>query len=88
MAAWHRRYNVSGIVQCGGRVEEWCGVLRNVLQTDNVGTIGHITGAVSVFASSPDTDVVSCGFKVHEFWRWPPVSGPTGRCSRRRWSHP
>ena len=68
VAAWHRRYNVSGTVHCGGRVENWCRVLRAVLKTDEVGTIGHFTGAVSVLALSPVTDVVSCGFEVHEFW--------------------
>jgi hypothetical protein len=79
VAAWHRRYNVSGTVHCGGvvesgrvvspsRVEDWYQVLRAVLRTDEVGTIGHFTGAVSVLASSPVADVVSCGFDVHEFW--------------------
>lgn len=66
--AWHRRYNVSGSVQLGERVEDWCGVLRRVLRTDAVGTIGHFTGAVSVFAASPIADVASCGFEVHDFW--------------------
>jgi hypothetical protein len=68
MAGWHRRYNVSGTVHCGDRVEDWCRVLRAVLRTDQVGAIGHSTGAVSVFASSPVADVVSCGFEVHELW--------------------
>src|SRR5687767_1647174 len=67
MAAWHRRYNVSGTVHCGARVDDWCRVLRSVLQTDEVGTIGHFTGAVSVLAFSSVADVVSCGFDVHEF---------------------
>jgi hypothetical protein len=72
MAAWHRRYNVSGTIHCGDRVEDWCKVLRGVLQTEEVGTIGHYTGAVSALASSPVADVVSCGFEVHEFWALAP----------------
>src|SRR5262245_32039657 len=72
VAAWHRRYNVYGTVHCGGRVEDWCRVLRGVLQTYEVGTIGHFTGAVSVFAFSPVADVVSCGFEVHEVWALAP----------------
>jgi hypothetical protein len=68
VAAWHRRYNVSGTVHCGDRVEDWCRVLRGVLQTEEVGRIGHFTGAVSVLASSLVADVVSCGFDLHEFW--------------------
>jgi hypothetical protein len=83
MAAWHRRYNVSGTVHCGeiaeagvvvspSRVQDWCRVLRSVLQTEDVGTIGHFTGAVSVFASSPVGDVVSCGHDVHAFWALAP----------------
>jgi hypothetical protein len=67
MAAWHRRYNVSGTVHLGERVEDWCRVLRGVLRTEEVGTLGHFTGAVSVLAFSPVADVVSCGFEVHEF---------------------
>jgi hypothetical protein len=72
VAAWHRRYNVSGSVHCGWRVEDWCSVLRGLLKTEEVGAIGHITGAVSVFAMSPIADVVSCGFEVHEFWALAP----------------
>lgn len=68
MAAWHRRYTVSGTIHLGSRVEDWCGLLRRVLRTDEVGTIGHFTGAVSVLATSPVADMVSCGFEVHEFW--------------------
>ena len=68
MAEWHRRYNVPGTVHCGDRVDDWCQVLRGVLQTEEVGTIGHYTGAVSVFAFSPVADVASCGFEFHEFW--------------------
>ena len=80
MAAWHRRYNVSGTVHCGGRVEDWCRLLRCALQTDEVGTIGHFTGAVSVLAFSPVADVVSCGFEVHEVYALAP--GERG-CWRR-----
>jgi hypothetical protein len=76
VAAWHRRYNVSGTVHCDGRVEDWCGALRRVLQTDEVGTIGHFTGAVSVLASCPAADVLSCGFEVHEFWALAPGGRP------------
>lgn len=68
MAASHGRYNVSGTVHCDGRVEDWCRVLHGILQTDQVGTIGHFTGAVSVLGFSPIADVVSCGFELHEFW--------------------
>ncbi len=86
MAAWHRRYNVSGTVHCGGRdeagvvaspsrLDDWCQVLRIVLQTEAVGVIGHFTGATSVLASSPVADVVSCGFDLHEFWALAP-GGP------------
>ncbi len=77
--SWHKPYNVSGTIHCGGRyegwtrvsmgrVEDWCGVLRAILRTDNVGTVSHFTGAVSVFGSSPVASVVSCGFEVHDFW--------------------
>jgi hypothetical protein len=76
VAAWHRRYNVSGTVHLGDCVEDWCGVLRRVLQTDEVGAIGHFTGAVSVLASSPVADVVSCGFEVHEVWALVPGERP------------
>ncbi|QEL20881.1 hypothetical protein [Limnoglobus roseus] len=68
MAAWHRRYNVSGTVHVGESVENWCRLLRQVLQTDDVAIIGHYSGAVSVFAFSPVADVVSCGHKDHDFW--------------------
>jgi hypothetical protein len=63
---------VSGTVHCGGRVEDWCRVLRELLRTDSVGAIGHITGAVSVLAFSPVADVVSDGFEGHEFWALAP----------------
>lgn len=72
MAAWHRRFNVSGTIHPGDRVEDWCGVLRRLLHTDEVSTIGHFTGAVSVYASSAVADVVSCGFEVHEVWALAP----------------
>jgi hypothetical protein len=76
---WHKPYNISGTVHCGGRyngwarvsmgrVEDWCGVLRAVLQTENVGIVSHFTGAISVFGSSPVASVVSSGFEVHDFW--------------------
>lgn len=68
MAGWHRCYNVSGNVHCGERIDDWCRVLRNVFQTDEIGTIGHFTGAVSVFVCSPIGDLVSCGQDLHEFW--------------------
>lgn len=68
MAAWHRRYNVSGTIHCGGRVDDWCCVLRKVLQTDNVGAIGHFTGEFSVMGFSPVADVVSSGGEVHDMW--------------------
>jgi hypothetical protein len=71
MSNWHRQYNVSGTVDCGpqqSRVEAWCGVLRSVLCTDEIGTIAHMTGAISVFAFSAIGDVASCGHDVHEFW--------------------
>lgn len=77
--AWDRRYNVSGAIVFGGHhkngvathatsVDDWCGVLRCVLQTDLVGMIGHFTGAVSVYASAPAASVVSSGFDEHDFW--------------------
>jgi hypothetical protein len=68
MAAWHRRYNVSGTIHCGQSVEDWCRVLRIALRTNDVVTIGHYTGALSVFASSTIADIASCGFAVHDFW--------------------
>lgn len=76
---WHNPYNVSGTVHGGGcyegrarvsmgHVEDWCGVLRAVLRTDNVGIVSHFTGAVSVFGSSSVASVVSSGFEVRDFW--------------------
>ena len=66
VVAWHRRYNVSGTAHCGDRLEDWCRVLRTLLGTADVGTIGHYSGAVSVFASSPVADLVSCGFERND----------------------
>jgi hypothetical protein len=65
---WHRQYNVSGTVHCDHRLDDWCAVLCCLLHTDDVGVIGHYTGAVSVFAFSPVADIVSCGFDIHDFW--------------------
>ena len=76
--AWDRRYNVSGAIVFGAHhkngvathatsVDDWCGVLRCVLKTDDVGMIGHFTGAVSVYASAPVASVVSSGFDEHGF---------------------
>jgi hypothetical protein len=83
MAAWDRRYNISGTLHCGtsieaddvvspSRVEDWCGILRAVLQTDNIGILGHMTGAVSVYAASPVAFVVSSGWEIHNFWAFVP----------------
>jgi hypothetical protein len=45
VAAWHRRYNVSGTVHCDGRrLDDWCRVLRALLRTDDVGVMGYFTG--------------------------------------------
>jgi hypothetical protein len=59
-------------VHCGGRVDEWCCVLRDVLQLDDVGLIGHFSGSASVFAFSPIAGVVSSGLDDHEFWALAP----------------
>jgi hypothetical protein len=65
VAAWHRRYNVSGKVHCADRLDHWCAVLRDVLQLDDVSYISHMTGAVTIFAFSPIADVASSGSDVH-----------------------
>ena len=65
MAAWHRRYNVSGTVHCPHRLEQWCEVLREVLQLDDVSYISHMTGEVTIFAFTPIADVASSGEDVH-----------------------
>jgi hypothetical protein len=68
VAAWHRRYNVSGTVHCDGRrLDDWCRVLRALLRTDDVGVMGYFTGQTGVFAFSSIADVVSAGSGVHEF---------------------
>jgi len=79
VAEWHRQYNISGSVHCGGqvesgvavnpsRLEDWCCVLSRVLHTEIVGSIGHFTGDRSVYAFSAIADVVSCGSDIHDFW--------------------
>ncbi len=68
MAAWHRSHNISGTVHILDRLEVWLQVARSVLETENVGPIGHTTGAISVVASSPIADLVSSGFEVHDYW--------------------
>jgi hypothetical protein len=89
--SWHKPYNISGTVHCGGRydgwarvsigrVEDWCGVLRAVLRTDNVGIVSHFTGAISVFGSSLVASVVSSGFEVHDFWALVPGGRAEWEC--------
>jgi hypothetical protein len=65
VAAWHRRYNVSGKVHCADRLDDWCAVLRDVLQLDDVSYISHMTGEVTIFAFSPIADVASSGSDPH-----------------------
>ena len=66
MSDWHRRYCVSGSIQLDDRIDDWCALLRSILQIDSVGAISHYSGAKSVFAFSPIAEVVSSGFAVHE----------------------
>jgi hypothetical protein len=65
VAAWHRRYNVSGTVHCAHRLDHWREVLRNVLKLDEVSFISHMTGEVTIIAFSTIADVASSGGDVH-----------------------
>ena len=70
MAAWDRRYNISGNVHLGEQLDAWCDLLRDVLDTENVGPLFHMTGATSVYALSSTAFVKSSGFDNHDFWAY------------------
>ncbi len=65
MDTWHRRYNVSGTVHCGNRLDRWCAILRDVLAVDDVSFISHMTGDDSIIVLSTVADVASSGNDVH-----------------------
>ncbi len=69
---WYKAFNITGTVQCGERLDEWCALLNEVLKTDNVGIIGHFTGANTVCAGSNFGYLISTGFDIHDFLGYVP----------------
>src|SRR4051812_26964162 len=66
--SWHKPYNISGTIHCENRLGELCELLGALLQTTNVGIIGHFTGATTVAASSPIALVLTSGFDLHDVY--------------------
>lgn len=64
--SWHKPYNISGVICCGERLDEICALYRELLDTADVGIIGHFTGAMSVYGHSPNVYFVTTGFETHD----------------------
>jgi hypothetical protein len=63
---WYKAFNITGTVHCGQRLEEWCDLLRSLIQTE-VCVMGHMTGAITIGAESPIANFLSTGHDVHQF---------------------
>ena len=64
--SWHKPYNISGTIQCGDRLDDICDIYREITKSDDVGLIGHFTGAISVYGQSPTVTFMTGGFDVHD----------------------
>lgn len=64
--SWHKPYNISGGIRCGDRLEQICTLYRELLDTDQIGVIGHYTGAFSVYGHSPEVSFITTGFETHD----------------------
>lgn len=75
---WHKPHNISGTIHCGDRIGDMCSLYRHLIGSNDVGAIGHYTGAVSIYGASPVVTFITTGFDVHEAYFY--VQG-----ERRQW---
>ena len=64
--SWHKPHNISGTIHCDDRLDDICDVYRELIESVDVGLIGHFTGAISVIGQSPTVSFMTCGFDMHD----------------------